>query len=157
MLLSLPPFITYNSNQLKCKHILLQKNCFTQTTFPLWESYHQLQGDQAPYTPETYLPCLLRPQLITVKLKLIKSILKGSLVLSWAEIFTISFCFLVLKNKLCVLSLKSDLHLISLYNINLNQTIKGHESKGIDCQLKKLSIVIQILLVNIIENVRRTV
>ena len=157
MLLSLPPFITYNSNQLKCKHILLQKNCFTQTTFPLWESYPKLQGDQAPYTPETYLPCLLRPQLITVKLKLIKSILKGSLVLSWAEIFTISFCLLVLKNKLCVLSLKSDLHLISLYNINLNQTIKGHESKGIDCQLKKLSIVIQILLVNIIENVRRTV
>ena len=157
MLLSLPPFITYNSNQLKCKHILLQKNCFTQTTFPLWESYHQLQGDQAPYTPETYLPCLLRPQLITVKLKLIKSILKGSLVLSWAEIFTISFCLLVLKNKLCVLSLKSDLHLISLCNINLNQTIEGHESKGIDCQLKKLSIVTQILLVNIIENVRRTV
>ena len=157
MLLSHPPFITYNSNQLKCKHILLQRNCFTQTTFPLWESYHQLQGDRAPYTPVKYLPCLLRPQLITVKLKLIKSILKGSLVLSWAEIFTISFCLLVLKNKLCVLSLKSDLHLISLYNINLNQTIKGHESKGIDCQLKKLSIVIQILLVNIIENVRRTV
>ena len=82
---------------MKCKHISLQKNCFTQTTFPLWESYHQLQGDRAPYTPVTYLPCLLRPQLITVKLKLIKSTLKGSLVLSWAETFTISFCLLQKK------------------------------------------------------------
>ena len=46
---------------------------------------------------------------------------------------------------------------VSLYNINLNQTIEGHESKGIDCQPKKLLIVIQILLDSIMENVRRTV
>ena len=114
------PFKTYNSNKLQCKHILLQKNCFTQMTVPVRKSYHQLQGDRAPYTPETCLPCLLRPQLIAVELKLIKSTLKGSLVLSWAEIFTISFWLLVLKDELSVLSFKTGLHLVSLYNINLN-------------------------------------
>ena len=105
------PFKTYNSNKLQCKHILLQKNCFTQMTVPVRKSYHQLQGDRAPYTPETCLPCLLRPQLIAVELKLIKSTLKGSLVLSWAEIFTISFWLLVLKNELSVLSFKTGFSL----------------------------------------------
>ena len=47
------------------------------------------------------------------------------------------------------LTLKSDQHLISPYNI----THQGHESKGNDHQLKKLLIVNQILLVSSLGNV----